>query len=492
MATDVYVSATLRMFAGHEPLLQAEGASVGEVLKSVAGEHEDIRRILFTDEGVLRDFVRVFVNDTEIRGLHGTETPVAPGDTVYLIPAVAGGAPAKNTPLIPAERSGAVEFTDRDLERYSGHFLLKEAGVKGQKRIRAARVLIAGLGPLGVETATVLASAGIGTLGLWDHRKTELPDLKNLIAFTERDLKRPRTAVIKDRIRNICRETAVSVFDYEVTSDNVQETVTGYDLVIDCTDNFKSRYLVNDACFFAGVPYVFASLYQTEGRVTVFKNDRSTQTPCLRCLFPAPPERNLVPTCSQTGIFSGVPSIIGGYAACEALKLITGAGRTLDGKLLSVDALNLTSHIFHVDRNCSCALCGETPTVRSVQAVDYDDFCNLREPDNTPPVESITVEELLRRIENHEPLTLVDVREPHERAVHRFRQAIPVPIGQLARRKGELNPAVDTIFLCKEGKRSILAINTLREASYTGPMYNLKGGLDAAKDMVFSNEAGWL
>ena len=492
MATDVYVSATLRMFTGREPVVEAAGSSVGEVLKDVAASHEDIRRILFADEGRLRNFVRVFVNDTEIRGLKGLDTPIQSGDTVYLIPAVAGGASGKNTPLIPAERSGAVEFSDRDLERYSGHFLLREAGVKGQKRIRAARVLIAGIGPLGAEVATVLASAGVGTLGLWDHRKTELPDIKNLIAFTERDLKRPRTAVIKDRIRNICRETAVSVFDYEISPDNAQETVTGYDLVIDCTDNFKSRYLVNDACFFAGVPYVFASLYQTEGRITVFKNDWSTQTPCLRCLFPEPPERNLVPTCSQTGIWSGLPSIIGGYAACEALKLITGSGITLEGRLLSVDPLNLTSRLFHVDRNCSCALCGENPSVRSVQAVDYDDFCNLREPDNMPPVESITVEDLVRRIENHEPLTLVDVREPHERAVHRFRQAIPIPIGQLARRKGELNPAVDTIFLCKEGKRSILAINTLREASYTGPMFNLKGGLDAAKDIVFSNEAGWL
>ncbi len=492
MATDVYVSATLRMFTGREPVIQADGTSVCEILRSVAAGHDDIKRILFAEEGNLRDFVRIFVNNTEIRGLQGLDTPVKPGDTVYLIPAVAGGAPKKNTSVIPAERSSEVSFSDKDLERYAGHFLLKETGVKGQKRIRATRVLIAGLGPIGVETASILASAGVGTIGLWDHRKTELPDIKNLIAFTERDLKRPRTAVVKDRIRNICRETEVSVFDYEITSDNAEETVSGYDLVVDCTDSFKSRYLINDACFFAAVPCVFASLYQTEGRLTVFKNDRSTQSPCLRCLFPAPPERNLVPTCSQTGIFSGVPSIIGGYAACEVLKLITGSGSTLEGKLLSIDPLNLTTHVFNVDRNCSCALCGESPSVRSVQAVDYDDFCNLREPDDTPPVESITVEELVRRIENHEPLTLVDVREPHERAVHRFKQAVAIPIGQLVRRKKELNPDVDTIFLCKEGKRSILAINTLREASYTGPMYNLKGGLDAAKDLVFSDEAGWL
>ena len=492
MATDVYVSATLRMFTDREPVIQADGASVCEILKNVAARHDDIKRILFAEEGKLRDFVRIFVNDTEIRGLLGLDTPVQQGDTIYLIPAVAGGAPRKNTPLIPADRIAEVSFSDKDLERYAGHFLLKETGVKGQKRIKAARVLIAGMGPLGVETASILAAAGIGTIGLWDHRKTESSDLKNLIAFTERDLKRPRTAVVKDRIRNICRDTVVTVSDSEITPDNVEETVSSCDLVIDCTDNFKSRYLINDACCFSAVPCIFASLYQTEGRLTVFKNDRSTQTPCLRCLFPAPPERNLVPTCSQTGIFSGVPSIIGGYAACEALKMITGSGTTLEGKLLCVDPLNLTTHVFNVDRNCSCALCGETPTIKTVQAVDYDDFCNLREPDDTPPVESITVEELVRRIENHEPITLVDVREPHERAVHRFKQAIPIPIGQLVRRKKELNPDVDTIFICKEGKRSVLAINTLREASYTGPMYNLKGGLDAAKDLVFSNEAGWL
>ncbi len=492
MATDVYVSATLRIFTGREPVIQVEGSSVCEILKNVALDHADIKRILFSEEEKLRDFIRIFVNDTEIRGLQGLETPVQQGDTVYLIPAVAGGAPGKNSLLITDDRTSAVSFSDKDLERYTGHFLLKEIGVKGQKRIKASRVLVAGMGPLGVETASILAGAGIGTIGLWDHRKTDTADIKNLVAFTERDLKRPRTAVIRDRIRNTCRETVVNVYDTEITSDNVEDTVRDYDLVIDCTDNFKSRYLVNDACFFAAVPCVYASIYQTEGRLTVFKNDRSTQSPCLRCLFPSPPERDLVPTCSQTGIFSGVPSIIGGYAACEALKLITGSGTVLYGKLLSVDPLNLSVHIFNVDRNCSCSLCGETPTVTSIQTIDYDDFCHLKEKESSQPVKSITVEELVRRIENHEPITLVDVREPHERAVHRFKQAIPIPIGQLVRRKKELNPDVDTIFICKEGKRSILAINTLREASYTGPMYNLKGGLDAAKDLVFSNEAGWL
>ncbi|MBQ8707370.1 MAG: ThiF family adenylyltransferase [Succinivibrionaceae bacterium] len=487
MKAEVYISGTLRMFTSRECSVEVEGQSVGDALKQVVARHADIENVLF-DNGRIRGFVRIFLNDAEIRTLKGLDTPLGDGDTVYLIPAVAGG----SGPLISNERAKEQSLSDKELDRFSGHLMLKEIGVRGQKRLKAAKVLVAGCGPIGSEVATILAGAGVGSIGLWDCQLVELGDLKTFNGFSERDIRRPRTACVRDRIRGISREIHVDVHGDEFEADDALDIVSQYDLVVDCTDTFRARYLVNDACHFAQVPQVFAAVYQAEGRVSVFAHARDRSCACFRCLFPEPPESSLVPTCSQSGIFSGLPSMMAGYAAVEALKLIVGAGATLENRLLVADPLNLVTRVFRAEHSDACRLCGADPEIATLAAFDYDEFCHLKISENEEPIESITVEELLARIENNEPMTLVDVREPHEQAIHRFRQSVAIPIGQLARRKKELDPTVDTIFLCKEGKRSVLAINTLREAGYSGPMFNLKGGMDAAKDVVFSNEAGWL
>lgn len=272
-------------------------------------------------------------------------------------------------------------------------------------------------------------------------------------------------------------------------ADNITDLIDDYDVVVDCTDNYRMRYLIGDACAITGVPLVFGAIYQFEGQASVFNFEDG---PCYRCQFPQPPKPGLVPTCAEGGTISPLPGIIGSILANEVLKLILGIGETLNGKLLVIDSLYLRSRLFNIRRRATCPICGKNPTIYKVEDFDYEDFCGLRQEEEEVPVEGIEPDELAKRIDRGDPMTLVDVREPHERAINRFPDAIVIPIGQLARRQKELDPDIDTIFICKEGKRSILAINTLREAGYKGNMYNLKGGIDAARDIVLSHEGAWL
>nr|MCR5196496.1 ThiF family adenylyltransferase [Pseudobutyrivibrio sp.] len=275
----------------------------------------------------------------------------------------------------------------------------------------------------------------------------------------------------------------------ELTAENAVDLIDGFDVVLDCTDNYKTRYLINDACVITGIPLVFASIYQYEGMVSIFGYKNG---PCLRCLFPEPPAPGLVPTCTEGGTISPLAGIIGSIQANEALKLIIGIGEHLSGKLLTFDSLNLTTKILNIDKDFDCPVCGKSHLIKEIVDFDYEEFCGLKEDDSELPVEGFTADEFAKRLEDEVPMTIIDVREPHERAILRFPGAIVIPIGQLARRQKELDSNIDTVFICKQGKRSILAINTLREAGYEGPMYNLKDGIDGMKDIIFSHEAGLL
>jgi adenylyltransferase/sulfurtransferase len=412
---------------------------------------------------------------------------LAEEDEILILPAIAGGAP--NDSIINDKRMKAQTLDDNDIKRFEKHLLLKEISVKGQKRIKAARVVVCGAGSLGSSVIQYLAAAGVGTIKVVDDKDVALADVSSQVLHSSRDVNRPKVASAKDKVRNINKNIEFEAESVKLDSENIEEIFDGYDLVIDCTDNYKARYLINDACALLDIPLVFASIYQYEGRVGIFNHNGG---PCLRCVYPEPPAPGLVPTCAEGGTISPLAGIVGSIQANEALKLIIGIGDHLDGKLLTVDSLYLNSRILNVKKNSKCPLCGLSKTIVSVEDFDYEEFCGLKESDNEVPVEGITPEELTRRMDSNDPMTIIDVREPHERAIMRFPNAIIIPIGQLARRMKELNPEVDTIFICKSGKRSILAINTLREAGYEGPMYNLKGGIDAMKDIVFSHEGAWL
>ncbi|MGN0347763.1 MAG: molybdopterin-synthase adenylyltransferase MoeB [Lachnospiraceae bacterium] len=487
MQTIVYVSATLRSFFNQNAKLAAEGETVKEILQYLQEEYTESNKVLFDENGELRPFVRVYLNEDSLSEISELDTAVAEGDTILLLPAIAGGCPVES--VISDERRKAISLDDAEIERYNKHLMLKEIGVKGQKRIKASKVLVIGLGALGSPVVQYLAAAGVGTIGMADFDEVVLDNLQSQVIHKNRDVHRPKTASARDYVKSINPKITIETINEKIDADNIGDLINAYDVVVDCTDNYKARYLINDACVLIGKPLVFGAIYQLEGQVSVFDGQTA---PCFRCQYPSPPPAGLVPTCSGSGIISPLSGIIGSIQANEVLKLIIGGGESLKGKMLVVDTWNLRTSILKIRKNERCPICGKEPSITRIEEFDYDDFCGLKQSEDEIPIEGITAEELAERIEKSEPLTIVDVREPHERAIHRFPNAIVIPIGQLSRRQKELDPDIDTIFVCKEGQRSILAIKTLREAGYKGPLYNLKGGIESAKNIIFSHEGAWL
>lgn len=483
MKNTLYISATLRIFAEQNAEIEIEGATVREVLNGLRVKFPESGK-LFEENGSLKPFVSVFANDTQIKDYN---TALKEGSRILLLPVIAGGAAVKS--VISDERRKEVSLDDQEIERYNKHLMLREIGVKGQKRIKAAKVLVVGLGSLGAPVVQYLAAAGVGTLGVADFDEVALGNLQSQVIHGTRDVRRPKTASAKDTIKAINPKVKIEAINERLTADNIAGIIDGYDVIVDCTDNYPSRYLINDACVLRGKPLVFGAMYQFEGQVSVFD---AKNGPCFRCQFPSPPPVGLVPTCSAGGVISPLPGIIGSIQANEVLKLLIGGGETLTGKLFVLDAWNFRTSVLNIRKDENCPICGKSPAITEITEYDYDDFCGLKPAEDENPVETIEAEELIARIEKGEPVTIVDVREPHERAIHRFPNAIVIPIGQLARRQKELDPDIDTVFICTEGKRSILAVNTLREAGYVGPMYSLKGGMDAAKNIIFANEGAWL
>lgn len=482
----VYISATLRNFFGKNAQIESNAETVNQALKSLIETYPDAQKILYDETGKVRSFIRIYVNgDSEtINALW--DSPLPAETEILLLPAIAGGAPVES--LISDDRRKATSLDDSEVERFGKHLMLREISVKGQKRIKAAKVVVAGAGALGSPAIQYLAAAGVGTIKVVDFDEVKLDNLQNQVLYGLRDLKRPKVAAAKDKVKSLNRNIIFEDLKIKLDSDTIEEVIEGYDLVVDCTDNYKARYLINDACALHGIPVVFGAIYQYEGQVGVFNLDGG---PCLRCQYPSPPPSGLIPSCSEGGAISPLPGIVGSIQANEALKLILGIGEHLNGKLLHVDSLYLTSRILKVNKNRGCPICGAVPTITKIEEIDYEDFCGLKVNEEIS-VEGFTPEELAQKIENGEDITVIDVREPHERAIFRFPNAVAIPIGQLARRQKELDPNKDTVIICKEGKRSILAVNTLREAGYTGPLYNLKGGLDAMKGIMFSHEGAWL
>lgn len=470
MAT-VLIPTTLRSFTNHRSELELEGGTVGEVIQALAEEYPETKKAIFDEEGKPRAFVNVFVGDKNIKTLDGYDTKVGDGDEIMLIPAIAGGKAEDS--IIDADRKE--KLTNDEITRYSRHLLLQEVGVKGQKRLKAAKVLIAGLGGLGAPLVQYLAAAGVGTIGLLDFDEVEASNLQRQVIHGTRDIGRPKAASAKDAIKAINPLVKVETYHLLLTAENALDIISGYDVVADATDNYKARYLINDACVLLGKPDVFGAMYQFEGQASVYY---AKEGPCYRCLYQSPPPAGLVPSCAEGGVVGVLPGIIGTIQANEIIKLIVGGGRPLIGRLLTLDAWKMKFHELKIEKNPDCPICGKHPVITELEEYDYEEFCGLKKPEEEEPVEAIEAKSLKERLDRGEKITIIDVREPHERAIVKFPDAKVIPIGQLARRQTELDPEHDTVFICKEGKRSILAIRTLKEAGYQGKMYNLKDGMN--------------
>src|SRR5437870_8081277 len=338
MAVTVLIPTPLRAFAGGREAIELEAASVGDLLERLTSEHAALRRHLFADDGRLRSFVNVYVNDRDIRQLRQHQTPVGPGDTVSIIPSIAGGtAVADALPTLSHE----------EILRYSRHLILPDVGVAGQRKLKSARVLLVGAGGLGSPASLYLAAAGVGTIGIVDADIVDETNLQRQIAHSLDTLGTPKVDSAKRTIEALNPDVDVRTYRERLTSENIDRILgDGWDVIVDGADNFPTRYLLNDASVWHGIPVVHGSIYRFEGQVTVFKPGDG---PCYRCLFPQPPPPGMAPSCAEGGVLGVLPGIVGSMQANEALKLAVGIGEPLIGRLLLFDALATEFHEVHVN-----------------------------------------------------------------------------------------------------------------------------------------------
>jgi len=361
------------------------------------------------------------------------------------------------------------ELSHEELLRYSRHLLLPEVGLEGQRRLRAARVLLIGAGGLGSPAALYLAAAGVGTLGLVDFDRVDLTNLQRQILHGTSAVGRPKLDSAAERIGDLNPGVSVRGHPVRLSRDNALAIIGEYDIVVDGSDNFPTRYLVNDACVMLHRPYVYGSIFRFEGQASVFATDRN---PCYRCLYPEPPPPGMVPTCAEGGVLGVLPGVIGSIQALEAIKLILGAGESLAGRLLLFDALQLRFRELRLKRDPACPVCGDSPTIHEL--IDYEAFCGLGPAEGDAEV-SATQLRAERAAER--PMTLVDVREPHEWAVRRIDGATLIPLGELPGRLGELDTRLPVVAYCQRGTRSRRAADILRAAGFAD-VRSLTGGIE--------------
>ncbi|GAB6391348.1 MAG: molybdenum cofactor biosynthesis protein MoeB/Uba/ThiF-type NAD/FAD-binding protein [Treponematales bacterium] len=386
--------------------------------------------------------------------------------------------------IIPDER--VTRLSNDEITRYSRHLLLPELGIEGQERLKAAKVLIVGAGGLGAPSALYLAAAGVGTLGILDFDFVEESNLQRQVIHSMRDVGRPKTASAKDRIEDINPLINVVIYNTKLSSANALDIFKDYDIVIDGSDNFPTRYLVNDACVLLGIPNVYGSIFQFEGQASVFyaKSGAAGTGPCYRCLYPEPPPPEMVPSCAEGGVVGALPGVIGCIQANEAIKLIVGSvldsanqSKSLIGRLLLFDAWKMEFRELKIDKDAACPICGKNPSIHEL--IDYEQFCGMKRGESAGPVEIITAKELKKRLDNSEPLQIIDIREPYERDIAKFPNAKTIPLGQIVRHIDEFDERIDAVFVCKIGQRSMFAIHALREAGYKGRLLNLRDGVTA-------------
>ncbi len=366
-----------------------------------------------------------------------------------------------------------VELTKDEVTRYSRHLILPEVGVEGQLKLKQSRVLIVGTGGLGAPVAMYLAAAGVGTLGIVDFDYVEESNLQRQVIHGTRDIGRPKTASAKDRIKSINPHIEVVVYDTRLTSENALDIIRDYDVVVDGTDNFQTRYLVNDACVLLGKPNVYGSVFRFEGQASVFY---AKEGACYRCLYPEPPPPGLVPSCAEGGILGVLPGIVGCIQASETIKLLIGGAEPLINRLLIFDAWKMKFQELKLAKDPDCPVCGQRPTVTKL--IDYEQFCGLKKS-TEEPVSQITAQELKQRLDAGDDIQIIDVRQPHELNIGKLPGTRAIPFGQLVRRMEELDASRDAVIVCRVGVLSAAAVKALREAGYTGNVFNLKDGINA-------------
>jgi len=380
----------------------------------------------------------------------------------------------------PAGTKATEGLTNEEILRYSRHLIMPEVGMEGQLKLKKAKVLLIGTGGLGAPLGLYLAAAGVGKLGLVDFDVVDFTNLQRQVTFGSSDVGKPKSEAARARLSNLNPDIQVQAFETKLTSENALELFKDFDIIVDGTDNFPTRYLVNDACVLLGKPNVYGSIFRFEGQVTIFGMPGG---PCYRCLYPEPPPPGLVPSCAEGGVLGVLPGIVGSIQAMETIKLILGSGRNLTGRLLLFDALEMGFREFKLRKNPKCPMCGEHRTIDKL--IDYYEFCGVRGEEASAPdlkVPEMTPRELKTRLDRGEDLFILDVREPHEYQICNLRGHL-IPLGELPRRVHELDSSREIVAHCRSGKRSAEAVDFLRKAGFR-KIVNLKGGILAWSDEV--------
>ncbi|MBI4398342.1 MAG: molybdopterin-synthase adenylyltransferase MoeB [Candidatus Omnitrophica bacterium] len=399
----------------------------------------------------------------------------------------------------PSSCQTQLELTPEQLTRYSRHLILPEIGMEGQKKLLRAKVLIIGAGGLGSPLALYLSAAGVGTLGLVDFDNVDLSNLQRQILHTQDEIGKPKLDSAERRIKGMNPDTRVIKFPTKISSENAFDIIRNFDMVIDGTDNFPTRYLVNDACYLLGKTNIYGSIFRFDGQATVFSarggsafGGQLPEGPCYRCLYPEPPPPGMVPSCAEGGVLGILPGIIGVIQATEAVKIITGQGASLVGRLLIYDALQMTFRQLKLRRDPACPLCGVNPSIK--QLIDYQEFCGLtkpssvvgREPSNAKEVlPVISAKELKEKMDRKDKFLLVDVREVFEYNIAKIPGSVLIPLGELPNRFEELraHEHEEIVVHCRSGGRSQRAIDFLATQGFSG-LRNLTGGITAWSDDV--------
>ncbi|MCG3161459.1 MAG: hypothetical protein JMDDDDMK_02642 [Acidobacteria bacterium] len=479
----ISIPTALRQYAGGQASVNVEAAHIGDALAKLTAQFPDLQKHLFDVSGKLRSFVNVYVNDEDIRYLQKEDTAIKDGDEISIIPSIAGGSGcAVEEAPVEAKSAELPELNKDELARYSRHLILPEVGMEGQRKLKAASVLLIGAGGLGSPLGLYLAAAGVGRLGLVDFDVVDHSNLQRQVLHGTKDVGRKKLASAKDRIADINPHVQIDTYELALRSENALGIAKDYDIIIDGTDNFQTRYLANDASVLLGKPNVYGSIFRFEGQASVFHPKAGG--PCYRCLYPEPPPPGLVPSCAEGGVLGILPGVIGMIQATEAVKLILGEGEPLIGRLLLFDALKMKFRELKLRRNPECPLCGDNPTIK--QLIDYDQFCGVTPQPATEVSDwEITPLQLKQRLDSGERVTIIDVREPHEWQIANLENygSRLIPLGQFANRIGEINPDDDIVVHCKMGGRSAKAYDALKKAGFT-KIKNLKGGILAWADQV--------
>jgi sulfur-carrier protein adenylyltransferase/sulfurtransferase len=469
MSITVSIPTPLRSFTAGRDSIELPGNTVGQVLDGLLAAHAGLRRHLIQDDGRLRTFVNLYLNETDIRHLSSTATPVRPGDVLTIVPSIAGGSPAVQTDQ---------SLSHAEVLRYSRHLLLPEVGVAGQRKLKAARVLTIGAGGLGSPLSLYLAAAGVGTIGIVDFDVVDLTNLQRQIVHGTSTLGRPKLESAAARLSDVNPNVRIEKHETRLTAENALDILRDYDIVVDGSDNFPTRYLVNDACVLLGKPNVYGSIFRFEGQASLFY---AAEGPCYRCIYSEPPPPGLVPSCAEGGVLGVLPGIIGSIQALETIKWIIGAGDSLLGRLLLFDALKLRFRELQLRKDPACPICGPNPSIREL--IDYEAFCGIgAEPAYEGP--EISAEELRREMTDKGPnLVLIDVREPHEWEIAHIEGARLIPLGQLPERLAELDGHSEIVTHCHHGARSMKALAVLKGAGFSR-VRSLAGGIDAWADRI--------